>query len=778
MPVEILDVLYLFYQHSVNKKCTSHTKEMLVSNDGKTLKNLTNRSIGYFDVPISGHFANISALTISINKLASTRFMKQKNKIIFGIQKVSEKDKFPKGFYGFDNFGAHYKQGKRTFPKNVFPFVELNSIMIEYNEGEGSLQWIVINQHQNCSKIIEINANDIYQFAIIIDGKNNEVSLTKYEYGVEHRSYIDKFKKPDHMDDVIIVSAVNEKNETIPVLTIPEAIPNEWKFDPVNFAANILQAKYVNRPPQLCCINTPDRQHLEEIDNTLSENIYTFLYAYSHYIWIADFNALRYMRPLCLSYITLIPKKLHKIFSQMKEKFTLSGIILKKAAQNTFLQDIDHFETLMMCDSYIEQQTKQHVLNEIAKIRILFGEKLTIDNYNTKHCIVDDVFELSSIKRSRKSLPQIIGTHKWNEFRESMQSNHIEFKNNALEIYVNAYNKQIQQLDKNRLFNIGSFSSLDILPGHFLSDTWKGKCNHNHEQYLSNMINNCSSISRKIETDSKLENADVWQKFIMDRNDDTDFTVQIEKQKPKKNAKEKKSHQTKKYMPKIHKHNDIVSQKTRQTNLGRILLGRFKNSAEEILFSIFSNRPLIILANDTNHSTINRIKKAVKALSLLVNENETQEWRNQPLHSDEMSSLKIVGMSAEQLQNSSDDVLDLVTIIQFDESIVYAPIYRYEDKKKAWLSIMSVNRKRFKTPTIFCRQLSCRLLEMSLHVLLFCYIAQITELEDEHIHLNLPYLSALLETVAFTQSSDVDIAKNWALKMQNQALTLLKKQTM
>merc|ERR1711923_545207 len=83
-------------------------------------------------------------------------------------------------------------------------------------------------------------------------------------------------------------------------------------------------------------------------------------------------------------------------------------------------------------------------------------------------------------------------------------------------------------------------------------------------------------------------------------------------------------------------------------------------------------------------------------------------------------------------------------------------------------------RKRFKTPNLFYRYVSRLMLEMSLHVFLFFHISQTITSSD--IEPNAYYI-ALLETLQFTQPSDIDIAKHWCRIMQKQLFLLCRPPT-
>ena len=130
-------------------------------------------------------------------------------------------------------------------------------------------------------------------------------------------------------------------------------------------------------------------------------------------------------------------------------------------------------------------------------------------------------------------------------------------------------------------------------------------------------------------------------------------------------------------------------------------------------------------------------------------------------------------MSSETCHRSPDNIWDLITIIQFDDSILYGPPYKCKDENKSFIYKMLHPRKRFKNSDLFYRYLSRIMLEMSLHVLLFYYISQTTiNINMDKDDNNHSYYIALLETLQFTQSSDIDIAKHWCTIMQKQLYSL------
>ena len=306
----------------------------------------------------------------------------------------------------------------------------------------------------------------------------------------------------------------------------------------------------------------------------------------------------------------------------------------------------------------------------------------------------------------------------------------------------------------------------------------------------------------------------IWENFIMTRNkcdlevhkenkkssssssSSTQKSVEKDKDrdkdKDKEKEKEKDIHLTPNSSIKLKQHKKSMddymatngtkvrfrecSDKAREKNLTRCLLGRFRGFAEGILFTILSNRTLVILANNVQQNK-EKVMKTVRALSLLIpgveNTNSTQEWRDEPLFCHQLPNLKIVGMSSETCHKSPDNIWDLITIIQFDDSILYGPPYKCKDENKSFVYRMLHPRKRFKNSDLFYRYLSRIMLEMSLHVFLFYYISQTTiNIDKNDTNNNHSYYVALLETLQFTQSSDIDIAKHWCTIIQKQLYSL------
>ena len=76
-----------------------------------------------------------------------------------------------------------------------------------------------------------------------------------------------------------------------------------------------------------------------------------------------------------------------------------------------------------------------------------------------------------------------------------------------------------------------------------------------------------------------------------------------------------------------------------------------------------------------------------------------EEWRETPLECRHLPTLKIVGMSQALCQQSEDHVWDLVTMIQFDDCILYGPNPKHKagEEARSFLHRMLQPRKRFKS---------------------------------------------------------------------------------
>merc|ERR1712228_1024854 len=120
--------------------------------------------------------------------------------------------------------------------------------------------------------------------------------------------------------------------------------------------------------------------------------------------------------------------------------------------------------------------------------------------------------------------------------------------------------------------------------------------------------------SEKATEPQQISTNNIWESFIMKRQKN-EISVHKETKKAKHSQTTQQQQQTNNENKKINKQKKResvgflqkvrfreCSDKAREKNLSRCLLGRFRGFAESVLFSILSNRTLVILANDVEQN--------------------------------------------------------------------------------------------------------------------------------------------------------------------------------
>ena len=291
-------------------------------------------------------------------------------------------------------------------------------------------------------------------------------------------------------EDFIVITEFSEREGPICPLSVPSELPPEWNFNKSKFALRVLGSEFRKKKAlgTLPSINVSDLQQFFEDDSN-------GLYIYCHYCSIADFGARGYTRALCLNYITPTPRKIQRIFSMLKGQFTETALILKRAAQQTFLKEIDDiihsmtstqstaddapsdgvpYSNIFQCN--LTASNRRNILIDMKEIRQLFGAEIVA------HPPLTDSEEVAAphlMDRTRhrphpiccdggkegyKPLRKLIDRAQYYKFRDSLRSIHAQFEKNCLDIYVDRHNKALSLLDPNRLFAVGSLSILDIEP--------------------------------------------------------------------------------------------------------------------------------------------------------------------------------------------------------------------------------------------------------------------------------------------------------------------------
>merc|ERR1712154_199439 len=145
-------------------------------------------------------------------------------------------------------------------------------------------------------------------------------------------------------------------------------------------------------------------------------------------------------------------------------------------------QGSNEYNDLFQC--HLDAQNSQNILFDMSEIRTLFCHKVNFsmasDENNGSELDCNEMdFNRTRHRPHRvgkegyKPLKDLIDCSQYVLFRDSLRSHHSQFDKNCLDIYCDDYNKELYDLDTNRLFTIGSLSCLDIRPSHYLSPSWK-----------------------------------------------------------------------------------------------------------------------------------------------------------------------------------------------------------------------------------------------------------------------------------------------------------------
>jgi len=162
----------------------------------------------------------------------------------------------------------------------------------------------------------------------------------------------------------------------------------------------------------------------------------------------------------------------------------------------------------------------------------------------------------------------------------------------------------------------------------------------------------------------------------------------------------------------------------RELNLDNLLTkflfydcGRF---GEEILYTIFIGRPLLLVSSNHNYT---HVKKYAQALSILVpgaNNLSVQLWRNWPLTVQELTDLKIVVISKGAFNMTCKSVRHWCSYFILDEMKLCALPYKRKHSPR-WISRL-LRKSLCKSPRHFRRHLQTNLARMQLHSYLYYWI--------------------------------------------------------
>lgn len=168
-----------------------------------------------------------------------------------------------------------------------------------------------------------------------------------------------------------------------------------------------------------------------------------------------------------------------------------------------------------------------------------------------------------------------------------------------------------------------------------------------------------------------------------------------------------------------------VPSRTSQLDLDNLLVKLLfhktcKRYAEQILYTIFIGRPLLLVGSSKYVKTVIKYARAVSMLVPGANDLSENLCRTEPLTVQELADLKIVGISERAFKATSQNVLDWCSYFIYDEMIVEAPRYRAKNSNQ-WLTNL-LNEKSCKTSSQFRRFLQTELAKMQLQAYIYYWM--------------------------------------------------------
>jgi len=160
--------------------------------------------------------------------------------------------------------------------------------------------------------------------------------------------------------------------------------------------------------------------------------------------------------------------------------------------------------------------------------------------------------------------------------------------------------------------------------------------------------------------------------------------------------------------------------------LSKVLLGKFKDFAEDLLYTILVNRPLVIVSPPKLKK---RAQQYARALSNLIpgyaqHSGQVAAWRATPFSLDQLATIKIAAMSAESWKKTTDAKADWVSYIDLSTERFYGEKYRRKGHQSGRRFLHDVLKGRtFESPSQFRRHLCSKLLELQLAAYLYYWMA-------------------------------------------------------
>jgi len=157
--------------------------------------------------------------------------------------------------------------------------------------------------------------------------------------------------------------------------------------------------------------------------------------------------------------------------------------------------------------------------------------------------------------------------------------------------------------------------------------------------------------------------------------------------------------------------------------LYKFLLGYCRGFAEEILNTIFIGRPLLLVGIDENCEIVKRYAKVLSMLVPGADQKSVELWRTEPLTVQQLTNLKIVGISTAAFLSTSTSVHEWCSYLSYEERNFKAPPYRLNHSSQWLLEILDA--PSCKSPGQFRRYLRSNISRMQLHAYLYFWMSVI-----------------------------------------------------
>jgi len=205
--------------------------------------------------------------------------------------------------------------------------------------------------------------------------------------------------------------------------------------------------------------------------------------------------------------------------------------------------------------------------------------------------------------------------------------------------------------------------------------------------------------------------------------------------------------------------------------LYKFLLGYCRGFAEEILNTIFIGRPLLLVGIDENCEIVKRYAKVLSMLVPGADQHSVELWRTEPLTVQQLTNLKIVGISTTAFLLTSPSVHEWCSYLSYEERTFKAPPYRLKDSSQ-WLSEI-LDAPSCKSPGQFRRYLRSYISRMQLRAYLYFWISVIgvvkapasdASQDNKSIRQkqSMPNEDRARATLGFSNNRDLAIVAYWA----------------